>query len=328
MANFWGSISEKLAERWAAVSVPALVFWMGGLLAWVISRGGFQALKLPADWLGKQSAPTQLACILLVLLAVAASGVVVARLTMPVLQLMEGYWPRFLDAVRRPLVNRARLRAESIDREFQSVAGPVLSGNPPPTPEQQASFNELSQRWRRYPGPGRYQSTRVGNTLRAGESRPADKYGLDAVALWPHLWLLLPDNTRTELTAARSSLDSATGAFIWGILFLVFTIWTPWAAVAGLVVAVMAYQFWVPNRAEVFADLLEAAFDLHRLALYRQLRWPLPENPQDERVKGRQLTRYLMRGESGTRPSFTSSDACLAESAGHSTDQALLEQER
>jgi hypothetical protein len=123
-------------------------------------------------------------------------------------------------------------------------------------------------------------------------------------------------------------LDSATGAFIWGILFLVFTIWTPWAAVAGLVVAVMAYQFWVPNRAEVFADLLEAAFDLHRLALYRQLRWPLPENPQDERVKGRQLTRYLMRGESGTRPSFTSSDACLAESAGHSTDQALLEQER
>jgi hypothetical protein len=326
VASFWGSISEKLADRWAAVSVPALVFWMGGLLAWVIGHGGFHALKVPADWLGKQSAPTQLACILLVLLGVAASGVVVARLTMPVLQLMEGYWPRFLDAVRKPLANRARLRAESINREFQAVAGPVLSGDLPPTPEQQASFNELSQRWRRYPGPGRYQPTRVGNTLRAGESRPADKYGLDAVVLWPHLWLLLPDSTRSELTAARSSLDSAANAFIWGVLFLVFTVWTPWAAVAALVVAVMAYQFWVPNRAEVFADLVEAAFDLYRLALYRQLRWPLPDNPDDERVKGGELTAYLMRGTSGTSPSFSSADMFLAVSAEQSIKQALPEQ--
>ena len=57
MANFWGSISEKLAERWAAVSVPALVFWMGGLLAWVISRGGFEALKLPPTGLVSSPRP-------------------------------------------------------------------------------------------------------------------------------------------------------------------------------------------------------------------------------------------------------------------------------
>jgi hypothetical protein len=316
VADFWGSVSEKLADRWASVAVPALVFWLGGLLAWMIGYGGFRALKAPADWLAKQPTPTQLACILTILLGVAASGVVVTRLTLPVLRLMEGYWPRFLDAVRKPLVERASRRAESIKSEFQSVAGPVLGGNPPPTQQQQDRFIELGRRWRRYPGADRYQPTRVGNTLRAGESRPAEKYGLDAVALWPHLWLLLPDSTRDELTAARSALDSAVGAFIWGVLFLVFTVWTPWAAVAGVVVAVTAYQFWVPNRAEVFADLVEAAFDLHRLALYRQLRWPLPENPKDERAKGRQLTAYLMRGASGTSPSFTPPDACLTEPAG------------
>jgi hypothetical protein len=33
---------------------------------------------------------------------------------------------------------------------------------------------------------------------------------------------------------------------------------------------------WIPGRAEVFDDLLEATFDLHRIALYRQLRCPLP----------------------------------------------------
>lgn len=316
MADFWGSVSQKLAERWAAVSVPALVFWVGGLLAWIIGRGGFQSMKAPADWLAKQPAPTQLACVLLVLLGVAASAVVVNRLTTPVLRLMEGYWPRFLHAARRPLVDRWRRRAESIDSDFQSVAGPVVTGTPPPTAQQQASFIELSQQWRRYPGPGRYQPTRVGNTLRAAESRPIDKYGLDAVAVWPHFWLLLPDSARSELTAARNSLDSAVNAFVWGILFLVFTIWTPWAAIAGLVVAVTASQFWVPNRAEVFADLVEAVFDLYRSALYRQLRWPLPDNPQDERTKGEQLTRYLIRGTSGTSPSFVSLDASPAPPAG------------
>jgi hypothetical protein len=306
VGKFWESVGEKLADRWAAVSVPALVFWLGGLLAWADGHGGFHALKAPADWLGKQPGPTQIAIVLIALLGVAASGVVVTRLTTPVLRLMEGYWPCFLDVARRPLVERARKKADSIRSEFQAVAGPVLTGTPPPTPQQRADYTRLTQRWRRFPGHGRYQPTRVGNTLRAGESRPVDKYGLDAVAVWPHLWLLLPETARSELAAARGSLDSAVGAFIGGILFVVFTPWTPWAAVAGLAAAAVAYWLWVPDRAEVYVDLVEAAFDLHRGALYSQLRWPMPENPQDERAKGRQLTAYLLRGASGTKPTFTS----------------------
>lgn len=306
MGKFWESVGEKLADRWAAISVPALVFWLGGLLAWVSGHGGFHALKAPADWLGKQPGPTQIAIVLAVLLGVAASGIVVTRLAAPVLRLMEGYWPRFLDVVRRPLAERARKKADSITTKFQTVAGPVLTGVPPPTPQQQADYTRLTHQWRRFPGQGRYQPTRIGNTLRAGESRPVDKYGLDAVAVWPHLWLLLPETARSELAAARGSLDSAVGAFIWGVLFVAFTSWTPWAAAAGLVVAAAAYWLWVPDRAEVYADLVEATFDLHRGALYSQLRWPMPDNPQDERAMGRQLTAYLMRGTSGTKPSFTS----------------------
>jgi hypothetical protein len=309
VGKFWDSIGEKLAERWATVSIPALVFWLGGLLAWLSGHGGFHALKAPADWLGEQPGPTQIVVLIAALLGVAASGIVVGRLTTPVLRLMEGYWPRFLDFVRRPLVERVQKKADSIRIKFQAVAEPVLTGVPSPTPQQQAEYIRLTQRWRRLPGQGRYQPTRIGNTLRAGESRPVDKYGLDAVAVWPHLWLLLPETVRSELTAARGSLDAAVGAFIWGVLFVVFTPWTPWAAVAGLVVAGAAYCVWVPDRAEVYADLVEAAFDLHRGALYTQLRWPMPENPQDERAKGRGLTTYLLRGTSGSQPSFTSSAA-------------------
>jgi hypothetical protein len=65
------------------------------------------------------------------------------------------------------------------------------------------------------------------------------------------------------------------------------------------------YLYWVPNRAAVFADLLEAAFDVHRVALYRSLRWPLPVNPLDELASGEQVTRYLLRGPDGPAPTFT-----------------------
>ena len=137
MGKFWESVGEKLADRWVAVSVPALVFWLGGLLAWVYGRGGFHALKAPADWLAKQPGPTQIAILVAALLGVAASGVAVARLTTPVLRLMEGYWPRFFDGARRPLVKHACRQAESIESQFQAVAGPVLTGTPPPTPSSE-----------------------------------------------------------------------------------------------------------------------------------------------------------------------------------------------
>lgn len=147
--------------------------------------------------------------------------------------------------------------------------------------------------------------TALGNTLRAAESHPVDKYGLDGVSVWPHLWLVLPDATRQELMTARAALDSAARACVWGLLFVAFTPWTPLAAPTGLVVAACAAYWWAPAAAQVFADLVEAAFDLHRTALYQQLRWPLPANPQDERAEGQHLTMYLWRGLDSSSPTFT-----------------------
>jgi hypothetical protein len=86
----------------------------------------------------------------------------------------------------------------------------------------------------------------------------------------------------------------------------------------GLVVAVSALLVWVPSRAEVYADLVEAAFDLYRGALYVQLRWPQPDNPRDERAKGRRLTTYLMRGLDDESPTFTAAPALV--SGGSSGD--------
>jgi hypothetical protein len=94
-------------------------------------------------------------------------------------------------------------------------------------------------------------------------------------------------------------------AAVWGVLFCAFAPLTPLAVPVGLAVAVVAVVFVVPSRAQVFADMVEAAYDQHRTVLYRQLRWPMPANPRREREEGARLTAYLWRGSDDDTPTFT-----------------------
>ena len=299
--KFWEGVGDKLAERWADVSAPALVFWLAGLLVWTFSHGGWGHLAVSTHWLTRLPAIGQVAVVAVVLLGIAASGVIVARLTFPALTILEGYWPKFCGPLRRIIVARVVTPSAEADyQEWEELAGPVLEGKPAQAnPQERAAFARADQRVRRRPAdPSMYMPTRTGNILRAAETRPEDKYGLNSVIVWPRLWLLLPDSVRDELTAARSALDSSVAAVLWGLLFCLFAWWTPLVLVAGLGVAISSAMFWVPSRAETFGELMESSFDLYRFALYEQLRWPLPENPDDERKAGKQLTEYVWRGTS------------------------------
>jgi hypothetical protein len=306
--KFWESLGGKLAERWLSVAVPALVFWLGGLAMWLAGRGGPAALRQPLADLAKLPVGTQLIGLVAVLLGVASSGWVVAGLVNPVLRFLQGYGPLWTP-VRSLLVKRFQKRFDEIGREFAELA-PVVLGTPDAaTAEQRAAYVRLTRRQRRLPGPGRFMPTATGNTLRAAESHPIDKYGLDVVTIWPHLWLLLPEVVRTELTTARARLGAGVAAGIWGVLFTGFAPWSLWAIPIGLLVTTGCYLLWLPGRTEAYADLVQSAVDLYRRALYEQLRWPLPRNPAEERASGRRLSTYLARGLSGTTPAFTDTTA-------------------
>ncbi|MFC6084127.1 hypothetical protein [Sphaerisporangium aureirubrum] len=305
LGEFWTTTSGKLADRFVAASLPAVVFWWGGLLAWVFGRWSVDGLNEFAGWLDRQPAMVQLAVLLAALLTFGASAIVVRRLTRPVLRLLAGYWPRrprLLARLRASRVERVQRTSTTSSSRFQELMN--LKDKGTATSEQLAELVDNDNRSRRLPAPHRRMPTRVGNILRAAESRPVDKYGLDAVHLWPHLWLLLPDTARQELSMARTALNSAVNSGIWGVLFLLFAPWTLWAIPTGLAVTVAAWWQWLPARAAVFADLVETAYDLYRGALYEQVRWPLPTNPKQERAQGRLLTTYLMRGLDDDRPSF------------------------
>jgi hypothetical protein len=305
LTAFWETVGGKLADRWAAVSVPALVFWLGGLAAWIYDRGGLHSLSSQTGWLERQTPSIQVVVVLIGLLAVAASAALVNRVAAPALRLLEGYWPSWSAPLRRRLagwlVDRATAEAVDWQRAYAAVRPPNT-----PTAEQLATYARLERRRRRRPAdPAYFLPTPIGNILRAAERRPVDKYGMDTISLWPRLWLLLPDATRQELLAARASLDNAVDAAIWGLLFCAFAPFTALAIPVGLAVTAVAIIAVLPGRAQVFGDLIEAAYDLHRNALYQQLRWPLPTNPEHEHDQGSKLTEYLQRGSDDITPTFT-----------------------
>jgi len=137
--------------------------------------------------------------------------------------------------------------------------------------------------------------TAVGNILRAGESAPAEKYGLDAVVCWPRLWMLLPKEIRDDLVTARQNLMTLTELWAWGLLFLVWSIWSPWAIAVSIVWLALAYV-WLMESARGYADLIVSAFDLYRWKLYEALDWPRPKDRGAEVESGRALTEFLWRG--------------------------------
>ena len=309
LAGFWSAVGGKLADRWSAVAGPAVVFWAGGILAWIYAGSSWDRLSRITDWLNDQKVGGQVAALLGALVVVVGSALVVQRLTTPMLRLLEGYWPRWANRLTSRLRDQARKNAEVDDASWQQLQAELEE---PAKVEQRAQqlseLAELEQRRRHRPSvPERLLPTRIGNILRAAETRPYDNYGLEAVVVWPRLWLVLPDSARQELSTARASLDSSVAAVIWALAFCAFTPLAWWAAPVGAGIAVTGWRWWVPTRAEVFADLVEATYDLYRGTLYRQLRWPLPSRPADEQQSGKDLTKYLLRGSDANEPELTSS---------------------
>ncbi|MFM7427784.1 MAG: hypothetical protein ACKO7W_22755 [Elainella sp.] len=143
--------------------------------------------------------------------------------------------------------------------------------------------------------PERLTPTTLGNLLRAAENQPTAKYGLDAIICWSRLWLVLPETVKKELQEARADLNTAARVWLWGLLFVFWTIWAWWAVPIALLVALFAHR-WMLDAAATYGDLLESAFDLHRMKLYQSLHFPLPTNSAEERELGAKVTQYLWRG--------------------------------
>jgi len=292
-------------SRTVTTFATAFAYWGGGLGAWAYSRGGYQSVSSPGQWLGRQSVAGQSLIIPLFLLAVGSSGLVVNRLGAAFLHLVEGDWPRWTVPLYNRLVARRTRRALAEDRAWEQAQRDFAS-SPTLTARLVVTRNVLNRRRRYRPVyPNYLLPTKVGNIVRAAEIRVAEKYGLANDVVWPRILLVLPEPAASQVTAARDGVDRAVAAVVWGLLFCAFAGLTPFVVPIGLAIAAIALLVVVPARVRALTDLMESVYDLHRDALYRQLRWPAPLNPSEDRAQGARLSDYLRKGSSAPEPLFT-----------------------
>ena len=288
LSSFWTGIAGKLADRWvAAILSPAFLFWGGGLAA--AGQVDYLARKF-----AEQTGTEQAAIVVGAFVVVAISGFVVEALALPILRLLEGYWPRQFDRVRRALIRRRSSHIDSAAIRWRELA--LAQSARVLTPAERDEYARLDRFRSQAPLRAELRMpTRLGNVLRAAEQRPRERYGLDAIVCWSRLWLLLPETARTELSAARGQLDTRAGVWLWAVLFSCWGVFVWWAPLVGVVLAAAVYRS-LADSAAVYGDLVVAAYDVYRGELYRALHWPLPIAPADEPAAGLALSRYLARG--------------------------------
>jgi hypothetical protein len=312
LSDFLDSVSGGVATSWLAlVRVPAAIFWAIGALAWWYAHPQVDVAARVQKLTGTEQ-------ILLVALAAAAligSSALFDQLSRPLLRGLEGYWPRFLAPVSGWLIARAVRRQRTLQEQWQRLDGldradqreadqgaAIDAGEPDPRAVAGLALRarrkaRLDAQLHGYPAAEtRTMPTRLGNVLRASETYPAERYGLDAVIAWPRLWLLLSDGTQQEIAASRRALDQSVTTLAAFVVALVWLPWAWWVAPLAVIAVPLVYQSFAVPRAAVLAELVTAAFDLNRMALYRALRFPLPGTADAELASGPALTEYLWRG--------------------------------
>jgi hypothetical protein len=112
--------------------------------------------------------------------------------------------------------------------------------------------------------------TWVGDRLHASEVRVRRAYGLDLAPAWPRIWLIVPQEVRLEISAARDSLGASARLTGWAVLYLLLAIWW-WPAALMAVIAGATGAVNARLAASDLAELIEAAVDLYCRELAAQL---------------------------------------------------------
>ncbi|MEU8377807.1 hypothetical protein [Streptosporangium sp. NPDC048865] len=295
--SVWTPLGGKVADRWAGLlTSPVMVLWGGGLLAWVHGHGGLTGTgsgwkELERQWRTAFPEPAaQVALLVGALLVVLASARLLENLTLPVVRLLEGYWPRWAWPISAALTWMRGRRIERAARRWRDLA----LRRDELTARERLRFSRLDAGRAAVPAvPDLRMPTALGDLLRATELRIRLRYGLDAVACWPRLWILLPEQARADIGQARARLDEMARLWAVGVALAGFTILTWWALLAAAVVAAVAHRL-LRSAAADYAIMLQSCFDLHRRMLYEAV--DLPWETRAEPEGGQRITAFLTRG--------------------------------
>lgn len=298
MIGFLTELGTKIADRWMNLLVLPGLLWIAALAAGL--RLGQEhpidvaRLRSWLDQIAAQPASHDIATVALTAAAVLLASTAVALAASALGAILQRLWvlPGDLPPaawLRRHRQHRWQQATVRLKTAIARAAHPDIHCAEPAEAARRARG---AQRRRARIGPAQpTRPTRIGDRFHATALRIRHHNGFDLDLVWPRLWTVLPDTLRTDLTTAQDAYAAAARLVGWSILYLALTAaWWP-AVLVSLII------FWnaamrARASADVLADLIETAADLHAKDLATTLDLPLPGIP-DPAELGRSITQRL-----------------------------------
>lgn len=264
MGDLWAELGTRLTERRVAalilpgalyLAVAAVAYALGWAAAWDV--GGL--LTRIAAWAGDPRVDTfsgQALVLAAVVAGSAAIGLVAQGLGWLVERLWTAAdwqrWPPPLRGWTERWVASRRVRWDQLREDVERSRDEY----------DEAAFAAAYDRMARLSPERPERPTWCGDRIGAVRTRLARDHRADLAVLWPHLWLVLPEEERTEIAGAREGLFRATGLAAWALLYLPLAVWW-WPAV--FVATALGVVAWVRTRSATgtYATLVEATVRLH-----------------------------------------------------------------
>ncbi|MFD7701749.1 hypothetical protein [Streptomyces caelestis] len=299
MAPVLDSLSQKLAEKWlSALAVPGLLLVAAVAAGAVLGHGsaldGSLLLGRLGQWAkeaGRWPALGQVAVVTAIVLAAVAAGALVRACAEGAERIWTGEWPGPARALAGRLTARRLARWQRIERDIGRLREPATASLRDERVRQDLA--ELAARRDAIAFAPPRRPTFTGDRMAGTEARLRHQYGIDLAACWSRLWLVLPEDVRTELRTSRSRVDAAVDGSVWACCYLLLgCLWWP-AAVAAAGTGLVA---WRRGRRAVtaHAELVESAVDVYLRRLVDELGVDVSAGPPDPRV-GTALNRVALK---------------------------------
>ncbi|MFE7161714.1 hypothetical protein [Streptomyces sp. NPDC057636] len=274
MGGFLSELGKKLAERWLTLLVlPGALYLAVAVTAHVLGHGHpFDLPRLThqiTTWANQPAARTaggQVVLLAAILAGAATVGLAAQALGSLAERLcLAADWPAWPLPLRQLAAKQTARRharwtdaARTWHHHRERDAQARAHGQPTNPARRHAAERTMTRIGPEEPG----RPTWSGDRLNAVAIRLERDHHLDLATLWPHLWLILTEETRTQIATARQNLTRAATLTAWALLYLPLAAWW-WPAV--LITITLALTGWSRTRTatDTYAMLLEATTRLH-----------------------------------------------------------------
>ncbi|AZQ35792.1 hypothetical protein EJ357_21715 [Streptomyces cyaneochromogenes] len=306
MGGLLGELGKKLAEQWLTLLVlPGALYLAVVAAGHTLGHGAAldvgrltQAVSAAARDPQVTTVGGQVVLLTAVLAGAAAAGLAAQALGSAVERaaLAAGWaawpWP-FGELAERRTAHRRR-RWDALRAAYEVLLTQERAPRPADRPSP-LERHRAARRCERVSVERPERPTWSGDRIHAAAVRLDRDTHISLLVVWPHLWLVLPEETRLEIGRARAALTRAAVLGGWALLYLPLTWWWwPAAPLAATLVTISARR--LRTASDTYATLLEASARLHLTDLAVKLNiGELPVGPRLGAALMRQLSSPVPR---------------------------------